>query len=182
MAFNSDFNLNNDFYLTLLERSSMDKFIRVINSNYERIKPFLINPYQHQAYFLTSLWVDKIFQKHKFYYFHSKRCPNDAIGAVTLKKIVDFAYIEYFFIDASRLHRGYGKIMLNLLEKIIRDLNLKKIRLLVHKDAVWAQHAYQKYGFHLLLSDKHQIMEFENGRIAPFFLVNHLLYEKILSD
>lgn len=178
MALNSDFYSINDFNLTLLEYSSIDKFIRVINSNYERIKPFLINRYQHQAYFLTPLWVDKIFKKHKCYYFHSKKNPNDAIGAVTLKKIVDFAYIEYFFIDASCLHRGYGKIMLDLMEKIIRDLKLNKIRLLVHKDAVWAQHAYQKYGFHLLLTDKHQIMEFENGRIAPYFLVNHLLYEK----
>ena len=164
--------------LSRLSLEQMDVFRWIVNENYLSIQSFLINQYQHQAYFISEDWVAKYYSKHQFYLL----CLlNNPIGVVSLKKIVDFAYIEYFFIAPSYHHQGYGQLMLNLLIPKIKHLGLSKIRLFVHKESRVAQSAYQKYGFCLLLKEKQAIRNFENARLAPHFLVNHWLYEKILS-
>jgi len=168
----------------LIQRSKdeMESFMIVVNTNYYKLKPYLKNKYQHQAYFLTPKWVEKNYTKHFFYIFHNSFIKTKPIGSVSFKKIVDFAYIEYFFIHDTLTRQGYGKIMMDLIEKKILDRGLTKIRLFVHKDAIWAQNAYKKYGFKLVLSDKSEIREFENSRLAPYFITNHLLYEKKLNN
>ncbi len=164
-----------------LEKNEQNVLKSVVNSNYDLIKPFLINKYQHQAYNLSDAWLTKYFPKHKCFKYIEESDPQTPIGVVSLKKIVDFAYIEFFSIKNEYIHQKHGEKMCELIEQKVRDLKLEKIRIFVHKEAKWAQNAYKKYGFHLLLSDKAKIRDFENGRVAPYFLVNHLLYEKVLK-
>ena len=98
-------------------------------------------------------WFDNL-NKSKDYLIWGILADSKPIGACGLKKITK-KDCEYWGYIGEKLYwgKGIGKIMLNSLEQIAKEMNLKSIWLKVLKDNIRAINLYKKAGYEVEKED-----------------------------
>lgn len=130
------------------------EFLKINSSNIDILKNFFnINNSKYFTYYKTRLYENSI--KNHVYTVIAKH-NNDIIG---------YGHIDYqdkywigLYIHDNYQNRGYGKILLNHLIKISKDLFINILYLSVYNENIVAIHIYKKFGFKVIQKNNKNII------------------------
>lgn len=105
-----------------------------------------------------------------------EECPIGFIGLKTLNEETVYLVALYLMIDFQR--QGYGKKIINDLIRLQKVRGIRKVVLLVHKEAIWAINFYSKNDFIILADNEEDIKNYKNGILEKYALSNTLLLKK----
>lgn len=154
----------------------MDEMRECINSNaplYDQI----VAPQDMSEHIVDQTWAERNFKIREFYL---ARDGGQYVGGASYQKLGDFAYIGYFYIKNQLLRQGYGRKLMQFMELRTMKDEVTDLRLFANPKADWAVNFYTKYGFHILSSDKQEILAMNNKVMEPFYEENSYFMQKIL--
>nr|MDO8112482.1 GNAT family N-acetyltransferase [Candidatus Sigynarchaeota archaeon] len=156
----------------------MDEVRACINSNYDLYKS-ISDPRDMSEHQVGDAWVERNFKIREFYLLRDDS-TGQFIGAGSFQVLGTFAYIGYFYIKNNFQRKGYGPFLMKFLEQHAIDSKKKDLRLFVHEKATWARKFYEKMGFVIYSSNKHEILSINKGILVPFYEEGSLLMKKKL--
>lgn len=137
-----------DFYVDLVEKKDIDEIVEVYNSN----KHFIINHMDKEK--VTREWMLQELKSMKEAGFNSckvvKKSSEKIIG-VTDFNIDEEAYLSLLMIHSDYKGKGFGKMIFQMLEKYVKTLSSKCIRIDVvtsYDDSVlnfWIKNGFNKF-------------------------------------
>jgi len=102
------------------------------------------------------------------------------IGTVELNS--NTIYLTAIYLLECYQKQGYGKIIINYIEKDVYRKGINKLVLLVHLKAHWAIDFYIKNGFRIIETEENNIKKYLDYRMSKYFLPSTILMEKVLLN
>ncbi|ABR48410.1 GCN5-related N-acetyltransferase [Alkaliphilus metalliredigens QYMF] len=90
-------------------------------------------------------------------------------------------YLTAVYLLEVYQRQGYGKKIINTIEKEAYKEGIKRVVLLVHSKATWAIDFYEKNGFYVIEIEENKIKEYADSRMAKYFLPSTILMGKMLK-
>lgn len=101
------------------------------------------------------------------------------IGHVNLD--TNILYITALYLLTSYQRKGYGKVILDMIEKDAYQKRFKRIALIVHTKATWAIDFYEKNGFRVIETEENNIKKYANSKMTKYALPSTILMGKEVS-
>lgn len=104
---------------------------------------------------------------------------NTEIGFVGLVEIdSETLYLTALYLLSKYQRQGYGRLILDVIEKDARQAGMKAIILLVHSKATWAVNFYAKNRYDVIETEESKIKKYGNNRMTNYVLPSTILLEK----
>lgn len=95
-----------------------------------------------------------------------------AIGYISIKKNDDTLFLSKLYIDKLNRGKGFGKLAMNFIEELAKNLNCNKIFLTVNKYNTNSIKTYKKVGFNII---EELVIDIGNGFIMDDFKMEKLI-------
>ena len=101
------------------------------------------------------------------------------IGFIGLVELDDETlYLTALYLLSKYQRQGYGRSILDIVEKDAQQAGIKTIVVLVHSKATWATNFYNKNGYEVLETEESKIKKYADYRMANYALPSTILMEK----
>ena len=94
------------------------------------------------------------------------------IGYISIKKNDDTLFLSKLYIDKHNRGKGFGKLAMNFIEELAKNLNCNKIYLTVNKYNTNSIKTYKKVGFNII---EELVIDIGNGFIMDDFKMEKLI-------
>jgi GNAT superfamily N-acetyltransferase len=138
---------------------------------------YIVDPKDLGEHHVDTAWAERNFKIREFYL---ARAEGEYVGAASYQKLGSFAYIGYFYIKPKCHKLGYGQQFMRFLEMRTQSDNVTDLRLFANGKANWALSFYERVGFKVLMTEKQDIMNIDNGIFKPFYEEGAYLLQKVL--
>ncbi len=158
-------NSKTQFSIRPAEREDMDMIADFIRSTADWYRPFCdeADMIEHDV---DENWKEENFHRREFFL---GLADEKAIGTISLQHFGDYGYLGYIYLSEKEVGKNYGQILMNFIEQIARDRGLKGLVLIAHPEANWAVRAYEKFGFKRILTEKSEIITWQDGALESYF-------------
>ena len=149
-----------------------------INSNYDLYEP-IVDPVDLPEHFVDEAWAKRNFDIREFYLGRDSDTAQ-FVGTGSYQNLGEFAYVGYFYVKREFQRQGLGRALMQFIEMRAKVDQISDLRLFCNQASTWAFDFYTKIGFHILTSDKAEILAMNGGVMAPFYEQNSDFMQKIL--
>ncbi|MCB0414888.1 MAG: GNAT family N-acetyltransferase [Bdellovibrionales bacterium] len=160
-------------------REDMKQVAKIIRSSAEWYKPF-VHPEDLTHHYVDDKWIKENFVKRNFYI--AKKSDKE-VGTISTQFFGATAYLGYIYLDINHVGHGYGRSLIDHAKKLCLKMeDVKSMVLIAHPRAQWAIRAYEKYGFKKIMTNREEILSFNNGFMKPYYEEGFHLYQYKLSS
>lgn len=128
---------------------------------------------------VSSSWFRQNFDKREFW---SLERQGEVVGVLTVQDAGDALYLGYVYLHVDHVGEGLGRLLLEHAQRLGWRRRKRSLVLLVHPEAQWAVRAYEKFGFEQALTDKSDVLAWNDGWLRPYYEAGFHLYRRILHD
>jgi len=168
----------NDLRIKRVEFNEMPKVAEIIRSSASWYEPFVAEK-DMKEHEVDRRWMIENYQKRDFYLGENQK--SEEVGTISLQYFGKTTYLGYIYLDTDFVGNGHGKTLMDFAKVKSQSVGQESMILIAHPEAKWATKAYLKYGFKLKHKSKKKILEYDDGRLKPYYEEGFHLYEYNLS-
>ena len=151
---------------------------QILNNNYDLYKN-IVAEQDLNEHNVGEKWAKRNFLRREFYL---ARAEGNFVGTASYQKIDRIAYIGYFYIDNNSQRKGFGKSLMGYMWMRAKTDNVNRILLFANSKADWALSFYKKLGFKIILTERDDIHNYNNGCLKDYYEEGSYLLERQIGD
>ena len=164
------------FSIIRASQQLMPEVVKILNSTYFLFKDLFTDPADLQEHHVDEAWIARNFPKREFFL---ARVDGEYVGFVSYQNMASYAYVGYLYIQNGFFRKGYGKNLMNFVERNVNLDKLPEIRLFVNEKADWARQAYLRMGFEIIASSLEEILAIDEN-LKEYYETGNILVRKVL--
>lgn len=153
-------------------RDQMPLVVDIIRSSAKWYEPIVATKDQGE-HWVGADWAARNFAIRRFYL---GQVEGQTVGTISLQDAGDYLYVGYLYLFTSQVGKGYGHRLLEFALAEAQRLGKRGIVLIAHPEAVWANRAYEKFGFRIAATERAQVLAWNDGWLKPYYEEGFELY------
>ena len=150
----------------------------IIRSTASWYRPFL-DPDDMGEHDIGPDWGPRNFHRREFFLGW---IGADPVGVLSVQETGDYLYLGYVYLQAGEVGNGYGRRLLEFARKLAIHRGKRGLALIAHPKAKWATRAYERFGFRAVATEREDVLEWNEGWLAPYYEEGFHLYKLSLEQ
>lgn len=160
------------FHVQPAQRADMDTVAGFIRSSADWYRPIL-DASDMDQHDVDDEWAETNFKKREFYL---GMVGDEAVGTISIQHLADYMYLGYIYLNVEHVGHGYGRRLIEFAHQSAIARHVDGMALIAHPEARWATRAYEKYGFELAATERHDVLGWQDGALKPYYEEGFQLY------
>jgi RimJ/RimL family protein N-acetyltransferase len=126
----------------------------------------LVEPEDMDEHLVDEAWARKNFRHRDF---HVGLVDGEVVGTISLQSVHHrHLYLGYVYLHVDHVGNSFGADLLDFAREEGERRGFAGLVLIAHPDAEWACRAYRKYGFQVIAESRDEVLDWEDGWLAPY--------------